>query len=118
MQICPEDTPIYVCNGMQQVMMIVPVNSQKYETKYVTQKYRDQWSKRSQVGSMRCLQLEHHDSDDDRDHPIAECFHSVLGHWFLPSSHDLRMPGLFWSIAKYSWISFAYRSLRSETLRS
>jgi hypothetical protein len=34
-------------------MMIAPVDAEKYETEYVTQKYREQWGQGMQVGSMR-----------------------------------------------------------------
>lgn len=34
-------------------------------------------------------------------------------YWALPKSQDFRMPGRAASVEKYSWINFAYSSLRA-----
>src|SRR5450631_1564114 len=86
MQIGPQRPAVDVLNGMQHVMMIVPVDAHVDEADHVAQEYRDERHERRQVGAMRRLQLQHHDGDDDRDHAIAECFESPFTHPCSPRS--------------------------------
>src|SRR5882672_6664244 len=118
MQIGPQHGTIHALDCIEHMMMITPVDTQKYETEKVAQKDGNQWPQGGQVNLMWHPQLEHHDGDDYCNHSITKGFHAVLGHGCSPSSHALRMPGLSLSVAKYSWISFAYSSRRSKALSS
>jgi hypothetical protein len=68
---------------MKQVMMIVPVNAEEYETHQIAQQDRNQWEQRGRAGFMGNSQFKHHDSDEDGNHTIAECFQSAFGHRLL-----------------------------------
>src|SRR5438045_3573024 len=80
MQVRPQNCAIYAARCFEQMMVIVPVNTEVKETQHVTQKNRQQRFYRRPIRSMRYLQLQHHDGDDDRQHTVAKCFESVLVH--------------------------------------
>src|ERR1700704_5900097 len=65
------------------MMMVVPVNAQKYKTKQVAQKHGNQWHQGSGICFVRWSQLQHHNGDDDGNHTIAKCFHASLSHWLV-----------------------------------
>src|ERR1700682_2923980 len=65
MEIGPKDAAVDFLNGMEHVMVIVPVNSNIDETQDIVEKYGNDGAKGGQVRSMRRLQLEDHDGDDD-----------------------------------------------------
>src|SRR5205085_11767424 len=62
------------------MVMVGPVDSEEHEAQHVTQEDEDQRSERMQVGSVRRLELQHHDRDDHGKDPIAERLHPSLGH--------------------------------------
>jgi hypothetical protein len=57
---------------MQQVVMVVPVNPYVNEAENVTQKNRKELAQGFQVITMRHLQFQDHDRDDDGEHAIAK----------------------------------------------
>ena len=76
MEIGPEDAAANSMSYIQQMMMIIPVDSDVKETQRVTQEYRDERPKRIKGGLVRRFQLEDHDRDYDGNNAIAECFES------------------------------------------
>ena len=60
--------------------MVIPVDADVDKTEHVGEKNREQRTKRVEVGAVRDLQLQHHDSNDNRDDPIAERFEPVGFH--------------------------------------
>ena len=74
-------------------MVIVPVDANINEAQNIAEKCRNQITQCSQIGLMRCFQLQHHDGDDDGHYPITECFQSAFGHLWgasLRVRHGLR----------------------------
>ena len=61
-------------HGVQQVMMVVPVNPDIDEAEAVVQEYGHQIMQRREGVAMGYMQLQHHDGDDDSKHTIAEGF--------------------------------------------
>ena len=61
-------------------MVIVPVDPNINEAQHIAEKCWNQITQCSQIGLMRCFQLQHHDGDDDGHYPITECFQSAFGH--------------------------------------
>src|SRR5678816_2917140 len=80
MQVGPQDTTIHMLNGLEQMMMVGPIDSQEYKTDQIAEQDRNQRSKPMNRGVVRRPKLEHHDRYQDSDHSIAKCFHSRGGH--------------------------------------
>src|SRR2546423_8200190 len=78
MQIRPKNSAIYATRGLDQMMVIVPVDAQVKETQHVTQKNRQERFDSRPIQAVRHLELQHHDCDDDREHSVAKRFESVL----------------------------------------
>jgi len=79
-QVGPQHAAVHLVGGVQQVMVVVPVNADVDEAQHVAQEH---WPQRQQVGQLfavRHFDLQHHDGDDDGEHTIAEGFESVLVH--------------------------------------
>src|SRR5919108_3596705 len=83
MEVGPKHRPSHLVTCMQHVVMVVPIDAEVDETQHITQKHRDQWRKGLDALTMRHLQLQHHDGDDDGDDAIAECFKPTLAHSYL-----------------------------------
>src|SRR5271169_4005966 len=60
--------------------MIVPVNPDIDEAQDVAEENRDHRLQGREICSLRRLQLQHHDRNDDGKHPITERFHAALSH--------------------------------------
>ena len=58
--------------------MVVPVNANIHKAQNVAEKHRRQLTQVFQFHTMRHLELQNHDGDDDGDHTIAECFQPAL----------------------------------------
>src|SRR5258707_1813663 len=86
MQIRPQHATIDVLDCLQQVMMIAPIDAYKNKTQQVTEKHWGNGNQRLPTGDMRHLQLQNHDGDNNRNHAIAECFQSALGHGRVTSA--------------------------------
>src|SRR5438270_7738678 len=80
MQVRPKDCAIHAAGCFEQMMVIVPIDAQVKETHHVAQKNRQERFDRRPIRSVRHLQLQQHDREDDREHRIAEGFESVLVH--------------------------------------
>jgi hypothetical protein len=72
MEVGPKDATVDRPSCLQHVMVIVPVNADKNKAQRKAQKYRDHRAQGGQLRSMRHLQDQDHDGDDDGNHTIAE----------------------------------------------
>jgi hypothetical protein len=85
-QVGPEDPTAHLVGDTQQVMVIVPVNAEINEAQYVGQEYGKHGAQCRELDPMGDLQLQHHDGHNDREHRIAEYFHSRLAHHSAPAT--------------------------------
>src|SRR5262245_4996623 len=81
MEICPQYAAIDVFAGLQHVMVIAPIDSDKDESENITEKSRNNRPEGGQACAERNSQLKHKDGYDHSDHAIAECFHAGFGHF-------------------------------------
>ena len=79
-QVRPEDSAIDVLDRLHQVMVIVPVDAEMNKTEHITGQHRRQRLQRRPGGSVRYIELQHHDCDDDGEYTVAEGFHASLAH--------------------------------------
>src|SRR6266550_1979042 len=93
MQVRPQHSPVNVLDHLQQVMMVAPVDAEKDKAKYVTEKHGSDRRQRLPGGVMRHLQFQNHDGDDDRNHPITECFQPAFTHLPTLSVYYRSSPG-------------------------
>src|SRR5216110_483125 len=83
MHVRPERTAGYRMHRMVEMVVIVPVDGDVDEGEHVGEEGRNERRERRQLGSVRHLQLEHHDRDDHRDHAVAERFEPAFAHVYL-----------------------------------
>src|SRR5260370_37395730 len=76
-------------DGLQQVVMIAPVDADEDKAKRVAEKYGSDRDQRLPGSLVRNFEFQHHDRDDDRDHSVAECFQPALTHFSVISSFRL-----------------------------
>ena len=74
MEVGPEDGAGDVLGGVEEVMMIVPVNADVDEAEEIAQEHGEQRAQVGEVGAVRDFQFEDHDGDDDGDDAVAEGF--------------------------------------------
>jgi hypothetical protein len=65
---------------VQHVVVIAPVDADEDEAHQVGGDHRGEGTQRLQRGSVRHLQFEDHDGDDDGDDAVAECFQARFSH--------------------------------------
>ena len=80
MDVRPENSPVDVPRGVQQVVVIVPVDRDEDEREDVAEGRGDERPKGLERLAVRRAELEDEDRDDDGDHAIGERFESTLGH--------------------------------------
>jgi len=80
MQIRPQNPARHMLRGLQQVMMVVPVNPHVNEAQHIARENRKQRLQSRKVGPLRRFHFQHHDRDDHREHPITKRLHPPLGH--------------------------------------
>ena len=72
MQVSPQDRAVDLVHGLQQVMMIVPVDAHEHKAQRVTQKHWNYRDQRGRFRTFRHFQLQHHDRNDDGNHAITK----------------------------------------------
>src|SRR5690348_4556845 len=100
MHIGPQDYAPHPDDGVQQMMMVVPIDRDIHKAEHIAEKHRHQPAERTPIGALRHLQFQHHDRDDDGDNAVAESRQTVSWH------RDSRS----WSVGVYRAI-LAYSEL-------
>ena len=80
MKVSPQYAASYFFHCVEKVMMIIPIDSDVREAKYVAHEHRPQRQQHVKTSTVGHLQFEHHDSDDDGDDAVAECFQPAFAH--------------------------------------
>ena len=83
MQVGPENEAVDARDGMEKVMVVVPINAHIDEAQDVGQKARRNGRERRPVGAVRHMKLQHHDRDDDGDDAVTECREAIFSHALL-----------------------------------
>src|SRR5215475_14122522 len=83
-EIGPENSSRHAFRRVQEVMMIVPIDSQVQITQNVRQKNGNNGFKGVQVRSLRYFHIEHHNGYDHGEDAVAERFQSAFGHREFP----------------------------------
>ena len=73
-EVGPQGPTIDHRGGLEQVMVVVPVDAQVDKAQYMADENGPQWRDCGEIRSLGDLQLEDEDGDDDGDHTIAEGF--------------------------------------------
>lgn len=79
-QVGPQDAAGHPVDGVQHVVVVVPVDADVHETEEIAEEYRQHRHKGGEFGAVGHLHLQNHDGDDDGDHAVAKGFQSVLFH--------------------------------------
>ena len=80
MQIGPQYSARHFLDGVHQVVVVVPINADVNEAQDVAQENWPELEKRCQIFTMGNFEFQHHDGNDDRDHPIRKRFDPPLAH--------------------------------------
>src|SRR5437667_4375715 len=94
MKVGPQNPAADLLRGLEQMMVVVPINAEVNEAQHVAQQYWQHWFQCSEFNRMRHLQFQHHDRDDDGKDAVAEsfqqgCFHlSKLGRLLKTASES------------------------------
>src|SRR5207248_8351835 len=67
-------------------MMIVPVNRQINKTEYIANEAGSHAKENRPISTVRHLQLQDHDCDDDRDGAVTECSQTIFSHDLRPAA--------------------------------
>src|SRR5947208_16897430 len=67
-------------------MMIVPVNRQINKTQYIANKAGSHAKENRPISTVRHLQLQDHDCDDDRDDAVTECSQTIFSRDLRPAA--------------------------------
>src|SRR5438477_12907225 len=90
MQVGPHEPGTHCLAGLEEVMVIVPVDAEINEAQHISQKDGQERPERGQIRAVRHAKLQHHDGDDDRQNTITECLKSVGLHGNTMTDPDRR----------------------------
>lgn len=92
MQVCPQDSTTNVFDGLEQMVVVVPVDAKKHETEQIAHGRRQKGLQGRPSRLVWWPKLDHHYGDDDGDDAIAKGFKASLGHQpltYVPTSSPL-----------------------------
>ena len=64
-------------------MVVVPIDADVNKTQHIAAKDRQHGLQSRKPLGLRDFELQYHDGDDDREHPVAECFKPVGCHEYF-----------------------------------
>jgi hypothetical protein len=67
-------------DGLEHIVMIVPMTAHVSKAHHITQKRRQHEQQRRRISHMRRLHLQHHDRDDDGNHPASKRLQPIFFH--------------------------------------
>ena len=85
-QVGPQDRAADALDQLQHVVVVVPVDADVDEAQHIGQKHRQQRLQLGEGSPVRNLELQNHDSDDDRHHPVAEGLQTSGSHHLIAPS--------------------------------
>ena len=71
---------VHAIDHVHEVVVIVPIDAHVNEAEDVAQEHGCKRRQVLPIGAVRHLQFQHHDGDDDGQHPVAEGFQAVRSH--------------------------------------
>lgn len=80
MEIGPENRSADALRGVEQVVMIVPIDGNHDEAEDVAQEVGNDRPERGESGCLRRFHFKDHDGDDDGEDAVAEGFETVFAH--------------------------------------
>jgi len=82
-EVGPEDGGGYAVGGVEEVVVVIPVDADVDEAEEVAEEDGKQAGEGGEVGSAGDLEFEHHDGDDDGEDTVTEGFEAVFRHGFV-----------------------------------
>src|SRR6184192_1854541 len=89
MKVGPENAAADLLRRLEQVMVVIPINTEVNEAQHVAQQYWQYRFQRGELNCMRHLQFQHHNRDDDRKNAVAERFEP--GRFHLRMAHNSKI---------------------------
>src|ERR1041385_603696 len=100
MQVRPENSGGHAVGGMNQMVMVGPVDAQDDEAEDIGDEDGHDWQHGIPVGSLWNAQLQHHDGDENGDDAVAERFETRL----VQLRRDAGMPIVIANVRSCDWM--------------